>query len=334
MATGLTTSLVLILAVNANVEQDYIGRYVMTIKWNTEARVDQKVVRKLELGEVYQVTKVEGQRLWFNKSVDGWVRVEDVVLYEKAIDHFNRLVQQDPSATNFHDRGVAWTAKGEPENAIGDFNEAIRRQPSAAAYNNRGLAWQDKGDYDRAMADYNAAIGIDSKYALAYNNRGVIWQNKGDYDKAIADYNEAIRIDPKYTLAYNNRGLVWQIKGDYDKAIADHNEAIRIDPKNALAYNNLAWVFATVSSVTRRDGPQAVELATKACELTDWRNDQFIGTLSAAYAETGQFSQAIDYLNKAVAMNPYSFVEVRGQMLSLFKSGKPYRMRALELTSE
>ena len=71
-----------------------------------------------------------------------------------------------------------------------------RRQDAHAAYHNRGKAWSEKGDYDKAIADYNEAIRLDPKFAIAYHNRGGAWGSKGDYDKAIADYNEVIRLDP------------------------------------------------------------------------------------------------------------------------------------------
>ncbi|MBW2174340.1 MAG: hypothetical protein JRF64_06815 [Deltaproteobacteria bacterium] len=35
-----------------------------------------------------------------------------------------------------------------------------------------------------------------------------------------------------------------------------------------------------------RDGAKAVEEATKANELTNWKNARYIGTLAAAYAES------------------------------------------------
>jgi tetratricopeptide (TPR) repeat protein len=90
------------------------------------------------------------------------VRARDVMLYEQAIDHFNRLLQQDPSSRNYRHRGIAWLYKEELDIAIGDFNEAIRRDPtSEASFTARGLAWKSKGEYDKAIADHNEAIRLD-----------------------------------------------------------------------------------------------------------------------------------------------------------------------------
>ena len=108
---------------------------------------------------------------------------------------------------------------------------------------------------------------------------------KKEWEKAIADCSEAIRLEPRVALAYANRGMAWQKKGQYDKALGDLNEAVRLNPRNALGYNNLAWLRATCLDAKYRNGQQAVESATHACELTRWREAYELGTLAAAYAE-------------------------------------------------
>ena len=37
------------------------------------------------------------------------------------------------------------------------------------------------------------------------------------------------------------------------------------------------------------DGNKAVDYAKKACELTDWKKPDYLATLSAAFAESGDF---------------------------------------------
>ncbi len=159
-----------------------------------------------------------------------------------------------------------------------------------------------------------------------FQERGYCWERKKEYDKAIADYNEAIRLDSKYASAYNNRGTVWYEKQEYDEAIANYNEAIRLDPKFASAYNQLAWLQATCPDERYRDGRNAVTAATKACELTSWKDDGVMDTLAAAYAESGDFEQACKWQEKAIqlATNEKDNQEFRSR-LELYQSGKPYR---------
>ena len=148
---------------------------------------------------------------------------------------------------------------------------------------------------------------------------------KNEYGKAIADYNEAIRIDPKLTPAYTNRRSVWTAQKKYDKVIADLDEMIRGDSQNASAYNNRGWLRATCPDAKYRDGKKAVESATKACELTEWKKRTFIGTLAAAYAEAGDFDAAVKW--QTTANDLYSDPEDKktgNARLKLYREKKPY----------
>ena len=215
----------------------------------------------------------------------------------------------------------------EASGAEADYSEAIRLDPKYAwTYYTRGWAWGNEGEYDRAIADYNEAIRLDPKYASAYYNRGWAWGNKGEYDRAIADYNEAIRLDPKYASAYYNRGRAWNNKGEHDRAIADYNEAIRLDPKYAWTYNSRAWLWATCLDDRYRNGKRAVESATCACKLTKWKEVFPLGTLAAAYAESGDFDAAVKCQEKAQAMYLDDKDREKGlARLELYKAHRPYR---------
>ena len=152
-----------------------------------------------------------------------------------------------------------------------------------------------------------------------------MWRDKGEYDNAIADYNAAIQLDPKDAVAYSNRGVAWGIKKEYDKAIADFSEAIRLDPKDVGAYNNRAWLLATCPDAKFRDGKKAVELATKACELSEWKEAHSIDTLSAAFAEAGNFSKAVEMEERALEAASAESRSGFAARLALYRQKKPYR---------
>ncbi len=150
---------------------------------------------------------------------------------------------------------------------------------------------------------------------------------KREYDRAIADYNEAIRLDPKFTAAYTNRGIAWRSKGEYDRAVADYSEAIRLDPKNIYSYNARAWIWATCPNAAFRDGNQAVASATRACELSDWKDPGNIDTLAAASAEAGDFEQAVRWQTKAIDLLPDAKKKADYRTrLELYQAKKPYRL--------
>jgi len=74
-------------------------------------------------------------------------------------------------------------------------------------------------------------------------------------------------------------------------------------------------------------GKQAVEYATKACELTEWKSANFIGTLAAAYAEIGDFSKAIKYQKQAMDIpdTDYPDRQLMERSIELYWHQKPYR---------
>ena len=184
-----------------------------------------------------------------------------------------------------------------------------------------------KGDYDVAIAHYDKAIQLDPKFARPYHGRGVAFFHKGQYDKAIPSYTEAIRLEPQNDVAVFDRGLAYWEKGEPKPALTDFQLAIRLNPKNDSAYNGLAWGMATAPQADLRDGKQAVEFATKACELTEWKNPIHLSALAAAYAEAGNFPRAIEWHKKAMASPdfPPSKLDRARDRLKLYEQGKPYR---------
>jgi tetratricopeptide (TPR) repeat protein len=247
--------------------------------------------------------------------------------YDLAIADFSEAIRLTPDyAEAYFNRGLAYDSKGDHDKAIADYSEAIRLKPDFGyAYDGRSIAFYQKGDYDKAIADENQAIRLDPSQPGAYYNRGIAFFRKDNYDKAIADYSETIRLKPDVLEAYIYRGLSYSKKGDYGKAIADYNEAIRLGPTDAGDYNNLAWLFATSPDADVRDGKKAVEYATKACELSEWKIPVYFDTLASAYAEVGDFDNAVKWENKCLESNPSKDnLEQARQRLSLYQQKKPY----------
>lgn len=127
-------------------------------------------------------------------------------------------------------------------------------------------------------------------------------------------------------LTMQGRSLVtW---GQLDKALELFGEAIKLDGRSAMARNERAWLQATTNDVKYRNGKQAIDDATKACELTEWKVANFIDTLAAAYAESGDFENAVKYQERALEGAEEAMKAQFADRLKLYEERKPYREAA------
>jgi hypothetical protein len=87
----------------------------------------------------------------------------------------------------------------------------------------------------------------------------------------------------------------------------------------------LAWIRATSADAKYRDGKEAVALAKKACDLTSWKDPEYINTLAAAHAEAGDFDQAVMYQRRVLLfrLEPEFFAGAR-QRFHLYEQKKAY----------
>ena len=112
-------------------------------------------------------------------------------------------------------------------------------------------------------------------------------------------------------------------------AAAQYRAALRCQPDLAVALNNLAWILATSPEAALRDGPEAINLAEKACRLVQDREPVFVGTLAAAYAEAGHFDKAVTTAEKARALAQQAgltgLAERNAKLIELYRTQKAYR---------
>jgi tetratricopeptide (TPR) repeat protein len=255
--------------------------------------------------------------------------------YDKALADFNQAIRLDPkNAAAYCDRAdLLQYLKRRPQNAVADYDRAIRLSPKfQRAYSNRGICFLEMHDCDRAIADFTRSIQLVPNDLSAYGPRAYAYAKRGDRARALADAKVAIRLKPTQiplirATDFMVRAGAYRILGQPELARRDFHEAVRVMPKSSKANSMLAWLLATCPDNRFRNGSEAVSVAKKACELSHWQSSDCIDTLGAAYAEAGDFDQAIKYQKQALndsSLAPKERQE-REKSLAIFQQQKPFR---------
>lgn len=230
------------------------------------------------------------------------------------------------TAAAYQTRGLASREAGHPAAAALDFTQALRVAPtSVLARIARAMTRHDLGQYEDAITDCDEVLRLAPTMATAFLVRGMCRTHLGDRDGAIEDFTEAAERTPTHPRPLVLRAAVRVQQGDPVGAVRDFLAALALAPRDATVFNSLAWLWATHSDPDVRDGKRATEAATRACELTDWRDPRMLDTLAAAQAECGDFSAAIVWADQAIARTDPSAAKDFQDRLNLYRQGKPFR---------
>ena len=208
--------------------------------------------------------------------------------------------------------GFLCVHRGELDKAISHFEAALKIRlnkvqthynlGSAFVRTNLGNALARKGQFDEAIVHYQEAIKLQPDYADAYYNLGHALLAKGRVDEAIPQWEKALAIQPNDADAQTSLGNALLQRGSLREAITHYEKALELVPQDANPRNNIAWVLATSSDASIRDGAKAIDLAEVAAALSGGREPRFLRTLAAAYAQSGRFSEALAAAQQAAAI--------------------------------
>ena len=208
--------------------------------------------------------------------------------------------------------GFLFLRRGELDKAISEFQAALNMRSkniethyslgAALIQNNLGNALARKQLWDEAIDHLQEAVRLRPDYADAYFNLGSVLFQQGRIEQAIAQWQKALAIRPTDAEAHRSLASALRKEGKLKEAIAEYEQALNVVPEDSVALNNLAWILATSSDASMRDGARAVTLAAKAVQASGGRDPNFLRTLAAARAEAGQFAEAVATAEAAKAL--------------------------------
>jgi tetratricopeptide (TPR) repeat protein len=195
-----------------------------------------------------------------------------------------------------------------------------------------GNAFLDQGRSEEACAPFAEAVRIwpddvPLKYVQA---KALIGARK--FDEAINTCQAILRIQPNEPVILNMMANIYLMQGQWAEAIAANQAILQVAPNDLLVMNNQAWLLATVPDARLRNGAEAVRLAERVCQRTNYQLPLYVGTLGAAYAEAGRFKDAVNAAQTAInlAQKQHNPLVIRRnlQLLKLYRQQKPFHMPA------
>ncbi len=163
---------------------------------------------------------------------------------------------------------------------------------NATTHLNLGSALLMQGRAPEAVEQFTAALNIRPDYAEARSNLGFALVAQGRYEEAIGQFRLALQTKP-LGKTYFLLGNALNLQGKTAEAIVEYRRALEWDTNQVGALNDLAWILATDTEPSVRNGTEAVQLAERASKVLGRQEPMFLGTLAAAYAEAGRFADAI-----------------------------------------
>lgn len=216
--------------------------------------------------------------------------------------------------------------EGKPNEAAQELNY-LNPAWKAEGHRQLGEVFLSQMKTNEAAEQYTFAVQLAPSNAPTRETLGLLLAQQGKVAEASDQFVALVQLRPDARSHYH-LALSLLIQDKVEEAINHYQEAIRLGPDWPEPLNDLAWLLATSPRAVLRNGARAVELAERACHLTQFKEARFLGTLDAAYAEAGRFPEAITTAeqakNLAVAAGDKTIADLAEERLKLYRAGLPY----------
>jgi len=214
---------------------------------------------------------------------------------QEAVEEFSKLLEMAPKhVQGLYERGVVYRLLGQPDKAKQDFLTALSIQENAApAMLQLALLAQEQGQRDEAIDWCTKAVLVQAGYAEARYKLGVLLLEAGRPREAAAQLKTVLYSDPNSAEAHSNLAVALYQLGLIGDSIAEYRRALAIHQDWVGPMSDLARILSHPRTGPYRDIPAAMELAERACRLSNYADPAAVETLAMVYGEAGRFAEAI-----------------------------------------
>jgi tetratricopeptide (TPR) repeat protein len=246
---------------------------------------------------------------------------------DEAEQHLRRSIELEPNnAEARFTLGELLKERGELNPALEQLRDAVRLEPDyAEVHLYLGTLLAGARQLDEAREHLTTAVRLQPRNADARVNLGLTLFRLGRVEEAIVEFEQATREDSGHAHAFNGLATCLLSQGRTGEAIEAYRQAVRADPRWTTPALRLAWILATDSDATLRNGAEAVRLAERIVR-SEGNNPNAFDTLAAALAEAGRSEDAQRAAQLALqlaARDPRLSAQIR-ERLVLYEQGFAY----------
>jgi protein O-mannosyl-transferase len=250
-----------------------------------------------------------------------WQNSETLWRHALAVTHNNFIAH--------HNLGHILTLQEKYDEALQHTSEALRLRPDLIeSHYTLGCIKDRQHKYDEAIACYEKTLEMKWDWAEVHRALLTACYTAGHTNKAIAHLERLLKLAPENPGGHVELAQALTAENRLAEAVQHYQDAIRLNPNWPVPLNNLSWIFATAADDKLRKSAEAISLAQRACELTNWRAPLTIGTLAAAYAEHGEFEKAIELAEQARTLAEQGqnaeLIARNDKLIALYRQKKPY----------
>jgi tetratricopeptide (TPR) repeat protein len=214
--------------------------------------------------------------------------------------------------------------------ALAIWRKALILDPDGARiHNDMAVDLYLLGNTEEAFEQLRQAIRINPLLVESHYNLGRFLLQQGHPDQALPELESTVTLSPRFTSGEQALFNAYLALGKDADALGLWHKALTLEPNNVTALVDAARILATTADAALRNGTEAVALASKANELTSGGNPSVLDALGSAYAEAGQFPQALTFANRAlelaVGKGDGAMAEAIRGRIHLYMTNTPYR---------
>ena len=247
---------------------------------------------------------------------------------DNAIKYIHKKDKQYKGACYYKRAGI-YSALGKYDHAITDYTIAILYNPNDNySLWERAQLYYEQKKYDLSDADYKAIIKNDSNQPSAYLGIGRNEMSRENFESAVNIFDNIIALYSDYSRAYAYRAEAYVGLKKYMEAASDVAKALEIDCDNrafrimqvvadsAFVQMNAKLKAMAVTEPNAAYWPYYLGVINERAEkyndaITHYKKalklDEDAITcqcISSCYQDMGNWSSAIEFIDKAIALDP------------------------------